>query len=192
MWQLQTAGAAVVLVLTTRPPAAPQRPEVNTTHLRLARLILDSTEHAVATHGLVRRVRRQATIDRREAEFGADPIVRLRSCRMRRFAGTKSGLVVQIEGSRRRGRTKLRWMDLFKEDSYETKQNTPRVGFRQRELFQSDSKCQPYPGNDGKVRKVREMFPRIKIARIKTSWREFFLNEITVSAHIYERRWPVT
>ena len=36
---------------------------------------------------------------------------------------------------------------------HETKQDIPRVAFRQTELVQSDSNHQPYPGNDKKVRK---------------------------------------
>ena len=39
---------------------------------------------------------------------------------------------------------------------HEEKQHTPRVGIRQRELVQHDEKRQPYPGNEGKVRKVRK------------------------------------
>ena len=39
---------------------------------------------------------------------------------------------------------------------HEEKQHTPRVVIRQRELGQHDEKRQPYPGNDGKVRKVRK------------------------------------
>ncbi len=36
---------------------------------------------------------------------------------------------------------------------HEENQHTPRVGIRHRELVQHDEKRQPYPGNDGKVRR---------------------------------------
>ena len=39
---------------------------------------------------------------------------------------------------------------LFLLHSHETKQDTPRVGSRQRTLVRNDSKRQPYPGNTGK------------------------------------------
>ena len=36
---------------------------------------------------------------------------------------------------------------------HEAKYDTPRVGIRQRELVRNYEKRQPYPGNDGKLRK---------------------------------------
>ena len=62
----------------------------------------------------------------------------------------KSVLTTQIEGSHSRGRPKLRGVDHLKKQ--ETKYDTPRVGIRQREVVRDDTKCQPYPGNDGKMR----------------------------------------
>ena len=70
----------------------------------------------------------------------------------------KSVLNTQIERSRPRGRPKLRWSELLKQDMKQNKVRPEWASDRERGLVQNDENRQPYPGNDGKVRKVRNNF----------------------------------
>ena len=67
----------------------------------------------------------------------------------------KSVLNTRIDGSRPRGRPKLRWMDRLKDDM--KKNNIRPEWASDRELVQHDEKRQLYPGNDGKVREVSRL-----------------------------------
>ena len=65
----------------------------------------------------------------------------------------KSVLNTPIDRSHPRGRPKLRWMDRLKDDMKPNKTRPEWTSDREREMVQHDEKRQPYPGNDGKVRK---------------------------------------
>ena len=58
-------------------------------------------------------------------------------------------------------RSKLRWMI-----HNNTKQDTPRVGFWERELFQNDSNRQPFTIIDGKGENWEQLFDRTHVGQI--------------------------